>query len=198
MKTIFSVVVLLVVSIQQYYINANSTNFVNFQVNNSYFEKNVLKEKEFRKCQFALIPGLENMRIGYDLLNFDFFPMNEKSFYNYGQRKVILEWSCNENDTWKHPINEIIYSKPDQIEQIKIVPQGSLDISVNIGSSLSEIKNSLEVQAGLSASYQGVGAFSASGGYKEARSNIIETNKVVALVSTLINILKNIYHLKVF
>lgn len=134
-------------------------------------------------CKHELVPGLNRMELGIDLNSLDFYPMGGGSSNRpNGYMESVFSFNCKHGLTWRNVNhNGSVFSLPDDVQGVVMQPTGRLETTVDIASSLSDTKSSLEVQAGIGASYKGVG-FAASGGYQQAKEAILKKDKQVALV----------------
>ncbi len=134
------------------------------------------------------------MQHGVDLNTLDFFPMGEKSSDQAnGIADAVFSFSCASGEhqrSWKNP-NEprdektghhTHYSMPVDFQDVRMVPEGNMDFTVDMSTTVHDLKVSLGVQAGLGGVFKSIG-FSASGGYKTIKENMVKNSKSVAIVS---------------
>lgn len=121
------------------------------------------------------------MSRGVDITRLELLPSDIRQ--TNGFKASLFEFTCNLNRTWKHPTMErTAYALPDQISAINSMPAGALNVKSHFHSSLREVKGSLGASVGIDANFH-FGSFSASASYKEARENIMKSNKSVVEVS---------------
>lgn len=138
-------------------------------------------------CQHELIPGLDRMGKGIDLNTLDFFPKGFDAIKQAnGYMESIFSFGCSKGLSWTNRNDKTnrVFSQPDEVESVSYLPMGEAQVSVSISSSLKERKHSLGVQAGVGAAFKGI-CFSASGGYQNAKSTMLQTKKVIATVNFL-------------
>ncbi len=149
------------------------------------------KEKELVLCKTNLVPGLDWMVQGINLNTLDFFPFGPKASNKpNGFLQSIFEFTCEKKQKWKHKTINATFDFPDQIQNLREISTGVLDVEVSIKQSLLSTKNELSVQAGLGAGYAGF-AFSASGAYKKAKECFIQKSKILSIVSKIIDFVIN-------
>lgn len=135
-------------------------------------------------CQHDLIPGMSLMEKGIDISSLDFYPMDAGINQENGYMESIFSFSCTNGLTWNNRADKsnTTFSKPDDVENLSYLPEGESTATSTIFSSLSETMSSLNAQAGIGGTYEGLG-FSASGGVEYAKKAIYQSQQVFALVS---------------
>ncbi|KAK7003424.1 perivitellin-2 67 kDa subunit [Biomphalaria glabrata] len=120
-----------------------------------------------------LPPGIQKMVMGVDITRLDLVPLDVVG--SYGFVGPILQFTCDENNTWKSP-EGIVYELPDQIWHMSSRPGGWLSASVNLYKSYEDVRSAMATEVG------GEGviwkfAFSASKTYTKMQNAITNSSR---------------------
>uniref|UniRef100_A0A2C9M066 MACPF domain-containing protein n=1 Tax=Biomphalaria glabrata TaxID=6526 RepID=A0A2C9M066_BIOGL len=135
----------------------------------------VKKTDASRQCS-NLPPGIQKMVMGVDITRLDLVPLDVVG--SYGFVGPILQFTCDENNTWKSP-EGIVYELPDQIWHMSSRPGGWLSASVNLYKSYEDVRSAMATEVG------GEGviwkfAFSASKTYKKMQNAITNSSRYIS------------------
>lgn len=121
------------------------------------------------------------MARGIDITSLDLFPSDISLLSGF--RQSVFEFTCNSNQTWKHPtIKNFQFPIPDQVASINTVPGGEMNHKVTFHSDAQSYKDSLDLHVGLDAKTEAYGNYAFSVGYKKVKQEMIAFNKTIAEV----------------
>lgn len=133
----------------------------------------------------SLIPGIVKSARAVDITRLNFFPKDEQMTGLNGFGEVVIRLNCKKGRKWKNPLLNLTtpYEIPDTVAAIDIEPAGQLVQTVTIHTELDSLKKSLDIHGELSLKKEGLGEFSLSGGYKDAKEDILSKNFTIIDVS---------------
>jgi hypothetical protein len=91
-----------------------------------------------------LPPGIDQLT-GINLATFDIYAA-DPGFVS----QQLVEFTCNDNRTWKDARNNVEYDFPDQVSQIHIMGGGQLDYDETECNTTEEVRLALSLQLGIS------------------------------------------------
>ena len=95
----------------------------------------------------------------------------------------IQTYFSNLGRKWKHPFDSsLVFDIPDQIDTINTLPGGVLNTKTTLIETVDDYKKSMSVDMGLDVNTVAYGAYSASGSYKKAQENLINSTKSIVEV----------------
>ncbi|CAH1781038.1 unnamed protein product [Owenia fusiformis] len=89
-----------------------------------------------RACR-RLPPGIPKLHLGYNLGYLDLLPF--EAGRDVGERRNLVDFTCNENKTWVSPYNGRTYDLPDQLATLTTVPRGALTYDSYLWKSYNEL-----------------------------------------------------------
>ena len=104
---------------------------------------------------------------------------------------IHFSFNC-QGKKWKHPFDpNLVFDVPDQIDTINTLPGGVLNTKTSLIETTDDYKKSMSVDVGLDVNTVEYGAYSASGSYKKAQENLVNTTKSIVQVSVEMRMISN-------